>query len=91
MTAHDWVIGAGGAHSTVPGAAAIQFEGFATGQTFYLADVKLESPLSTDMAALDASPSAPSPCRSVVKGTDSWNGGSRKFGTHVTSTVSRSS
>ncbi|KXF74678.1 hypothetical protein ATN84_22550 [Paramesorhizobium deserti] len=50
-TIYDWVIGADGAHSTVRGAAGIAFEGFGTGQAFYLADLKLESPLSTDMSA----------------------------------------
>jgi 4,5-epoxidase len=44
----EWVIGCDGAHSAVRQAAAIPFEGRATGDVYYLADLFLDFPPGTD-------------------------------------------
>ncbi|WP_063041871.1 FAD-dependent monooxygenase [Nocardia grenadensis] len=55
----EWLVGADGARSTVREALGISFTGGATGETYYLGDIRLESKMSFQDSAMWLGPAGP--------------------------------
>jgi 2-polyprenyl-6-methoxyphenol hydroxylase-like FAD-dependent oxidoreductase len=68
----EWLVGADGARSTVREALGISFTGGATGETYYLGDIRLESKMSFQDSAMWLGPAGPLMLMRLPGGDGLW-------------------